>query len=90
MYWLALSLIILSMGFFPQLIMSVAHACRLSYPTVLLTVNFIIFYTAGFLTSVSLSKQSKRNIVLTQEIALLEQRMSALEAKNSTVKLENK
>ena len=89
-YWLAISFFVLILGVFPQIIKSIAVSCHLSYPTVLLIINFLVFYSAGFMASMALSQLCNKNKVLIQEIALLEQRMSALEAKNCAVELENK
>jgi hypothetical protein len=77
--WLGIGSLLLVMGLFPNVIMSTANRLHFSYAAL------VTFFTAGMLflfafsVSVSLSRQYRRNIRLTQEVALLQQRIECLE-----------
>ena len=77
--WIVVALVLLICGLFPSLIMSFAAASRLSYPAAVLFVALAVMYVFSFTVSVSLTRQYRRNIRLTQELALMERRLRRLE-----------
>jgi hypothetical protein len=72
--------VLLVSGLFPGLIMSAASASHLSYPAAVLFVALAVMYVFSFTVSVSLTRQYRRNVRLTQELAILEMRLRRLEA----------
>ncbi len=78
--WVLLASALLILGLFPSLIKSFAEWAHLSYPAAVLLVALTLIYLFSFTVSVSLTHQYRRNIRLTQEIALLEKRVRDLEA----------
>ena len=80
-YWLLLAALLLAVGVFPQSIMWFADAAHLSYATAVLFLSLSIIYLFAFAVSVSLSTQYRRNIRLTQQVALMEERLRQLEAR---------
>jgi len=80
-YWILLASMILAIGAFPDVIKSIAVNFHLSLPATFLMINFAMFYVITFAASLSQSKQYKRGIKLTQEIALLTKRIDDLEKK---------
>jgi hypothetical protein len=78
--WIGVSFILLVFGLFPNLIMSFADACRLSYPAAVLFLSLVVVYCYSFTLTVSLSRLYWRNARLTQEIGLLEHRIRELES----------
>lgn len=80
-YWLILAVLVLFVGIFPQSIMWFADAAHLSYPTAVLFLSLTVIYLFAFAVSVSLSTEHRRNVRLTQQMALLEERLRKLEAK---------
>lgn len=79
--WIALAFLLLLIGLFPSLLKSIAEASRLSYPSAVLFLALTLIYLYSFSVSVSLSSQYRRNIRLTQQLALLEERVRQLEQK---------
>jgi hypothetical protein len=77
--WLAVAFLLLLCGLFPQAIKAAAEASRMSYPAAVLFAALGGIYVFSFGVSVSLTRQYRRNLRLTQEIALLEQRVRQLE-----------
>lgn len=77
--WTIVAFLLLLSGLFPGVIMSFADAAHLAYPSAVLFVALGVIYIFSFAVSVSLSKQYRRNVRLTQEIALLEERVRQLE-----------
>jgi hypothetical protein len=77
--WVIVAVLLLLLGLFPGLIMRVADASHLSYPSAVLFVALAAIYLFSFLVSVSLTRQYRRNVRLAQEVALLEQRLRELE-----------
>jgi hypothetical protein len=77
--WLFVSIIMLVLSVFNRVIMEVAEMLGLGYLTlvVLFAFPFLILISMNF--SLSLSKLSDYNKTLTQEYALLRQRLEALE-----------
>jgi hypothetical protein len=80
--WVALASLILVVGLFPDLLMVFADEAHLSYPAAVLFVALTLIYLFAFAVSVSLTTQYRRNVRLTQEVALLEERIRRLEATN--------
>jgi hypothetical protein len=78
--WLGVAGLLLLCGLFPDALMAVADAAHLSYPSAVLFVSLGASYLFSFGVSVSLTRQHRRNIRLTQELALLEYRLRQLEA----------
>ncbi len=81
--WFFIGLLVLFIGLCPQLIFWFAETARLSYAVVILFISLAIIFPFAFSVSISLSRQYKRNIKLTQEIAILEERVRKLEEKNN-------
>jgi hypothetical protein len=77
--WLAVASLLLLLGIFPELIMGFAERARLSYPAAVLFVALTLIYLFSFTVSVSLSHLYRRTIRLTQEVAILKQRLGRLE-----------
>lgn len=77
--WVFVALVVLLCGIFPDAIKYFAEHARLGYATAVLFVSLGAIYFFSFTVSVSLSRQYRRNIRLTQEIAILEQRLRVLE-----------
>lgn len=81
--WVVVAFVLLLIGFFPTAIMSMADAAHLSYPAAVLFVSLAAIYLFSFGVSVSLTRQYRKNIRLTQEIAMLERRIRMLEDRRS-------
>ena len=77
--WLGVATLLLLCGLFPEGIERLAEGARLSYPAAVLFVALAAVYLFAFGVSVSLSRMHRRNILLTQELALLEERLRRLE-----------
>ena len=77
--WLVMATVLLVGGLFPHLIMTVASMARLSYPAAVLFVALGAIYLFSLSVSVSLSRQHRRNVRLTQELGILEHRLRKLE-----------
>jgi uncharacterized membrane protein YfcA len=77
--WMGVAFLLLLCGLFPSAIMSFADASHLSYPSMVLFIALALVYFFSFTVSVSMSRQYRHNIRLTQEIAILEQRLRRLE-----------
>jgi uncharacterized membrane protein YfcA len=77
--WMGVAFLLLLCGLFPSAIMSFADASHLSYPATVLFIALALVYVFSFTVSVSLSRQYRRNVRLTQEIAILEERLRRLE-----------
>jgi hypothetical protein len=77
--WLLVATMALVCGLFPQMIMSFADASHLSYPAAVLFVALGAVYLFAFTVSVSLSRQHRKNLRLTQQVALLEGRLREIE-----------
>ena len=77
--WVLVALLVLLCGIFPKAIMTLAERAHLSYATAVLFISLAAIYIFSFTVSVSLTSQYRRNIRLTQEVALLEQRLKQLE-----------
>lgn len=77
--WVGLASLLFLVGLFPRSIMWFAEWAHLSYPAAVLFVALTLIYLFAFTVSVSLTHQTRRNIRLTQELALLEERVRQLE-----------
>lgn len=77
--WLGISSFLLIIGFFPSIIMGTANKLHFSYAALVAFLTAGMLFLFAFSVSISLSRQYRRNIRLTQEIALLEQRVRELE-----------
>lgn len=82
--WISVAFILLLCGLFPRLIMAFADASRLSYPAAVLFVALAAIYVFSFAVSVSVTRQYRRNIRLTQELGMLEHRLRRLESLTTT------
>lgn len=82
--WLVVAFVLLLIGFFPSAIMAMADAAHLSYPAAVLFVALAAIYLFSLGVSVSLTRQYRKNVRLTQEIAMLERRIRLLEQRNET------
>ncbi len=79
MVWLLVATVALVCGLFPRLIMRFADESRLSYPSAVLFIALGAVYVFAFAVSVSLTRHYRRNVLLAQEVALLEDRVRLLE-----------
>jgi hypothetical protein len=77
--WVLVACVLLLTGLFPGVIMSLADAAHLSYPAAVLFVALAVVYVFSLGVSVSLTRQYRRNVRLTQEVAMLERRIRLLE-----------
>ncbi len=77
--WIGVALLVLLCGIFPEVIMKFAQHAHLAYPTAVLFISLAAIYFFSFTVSVSLTRQYRRNVRLMQELAIMEQRVRALE-----------
>jgi hypothetical protein len=77
--WTVVAFLLLLCGLFPQAIKLFADASHLSYSSAVLFVSLAAIYVYSFAVSVSLTRQHRRNVRLTQEMAMLEYRVRQLE-----------
>jgi hypothetical protein len=77
--WVALATLILLVGLFPDVLMLFAARAHLSYPAAVLFIALTLIYLFAFAVSVTLTTQYRRAVRLTQELALLEERLRRLE-----------
>lgn len=77
--WIALAFLLLLIGLFPSVLKTLADFSHLSYPAAVLFLALTLIYLYSFSVSVSLSSQYRRNIRLTQQLALLEERVRQVE-----------
>ncbi len=77
--WICVAFVPLLCGVFPDLIKTIARSSGLAYPSAVLFISLAAIYVFSFSVSVSLTRQYRSNIRLTQELALMEQRVRALE-----------
>ncbi|HVW02184.1 MAG TPA: DUF2304 domain-containing protein [Planctomycetaceae bacterium] len=78
--WISLSVLLLIAGLFPDILKRLAELCHLQYPSAVLFLALGAIYTFSFFVTVSLSHEHRRSVRLSQEVALLEQRVRMLEA----------
>ncbi len=79
--WIAVSLVPLLCGIFPDLLKHFADATHLAYPSAALFISLAVIYVFSFSVSISLTRHYRQNIRLTQELALMEARVRELERK---------
>lgn len=77
--WVFVALLVLLCGIFPNAIKNFAESAHLGYATAVLFISLAAIYVFSFTVSVSLTNQYRRNIRLTQEVAILEHRLKVLE-----------
>ncbi len=77
--WIAFAGCLLVCGLFPQLLMTAAEWCRLSYPAAVLFVAVTMAYFFAFGVTVALTRYHRRHTRLLQMVALLEHRLARLE-----------
>lgn len=77
--WLAVATLLLLTGLFPGVLMGIADRAHLSYPALVLFVALGLIYLNSFFVSVALTKNYRWNVRLTQQMALLEERLRRLE-----------
>jgi hypothetical protein len=77
--WVLLATALFVLGLFPNLIMGFAEYAHLSYVSAVLFAALTLIYLFSFTVSVSLTHQYRRNVRLTQQVALLEERVRELE-----------
>ncbi len=77
--WLAVATLLLVIGLFPDRLEKLAHWAHLSYTALVLFVSLGLIYINSFFVSVGLSKHYRWNVRLTQQMALLEERLRRLE-----------
>jgi hypothetical protein len=77
--WLAVATLLLVTGLFPEQLESFAARLHLSPPALVLFVALALIYLNSFFVSVALTKQYRWNVRLTQQMALLEERLRQVE-----------
>ena len=77
--WLAVATLLLLTGLFPDVLKRIADWAHLSYPALVLFVALGLIYLNSFFVSVALTKHYRWNVRLTQQMALLEERLRRLE-----------
>jgi hypothetical protein len=77
--WMALAAFLLVLGLFPELIMSFADSAHLSYPSAVLFLSLGVIYMFSFFISVTLTRQYRVQVRLTQDLAIMEEKVKALE-----------
>jgi hypothetical protein len=81
--WLAVATLLLLTGLFPWVLKEIADWAHLSYPALVLFVALGLIYLNSFFVSVSLTRHYRWNVRLTQQMALLEERLRRLEETQS-------
>jgi hypothetical protein len=77
--WLAVATLLLLTGLFPDALKYVARQAHLSDPALVLFVALGVIYINSFFVSVTLTKHYRWNVRLTQQMAMLEERLRRLE-----------
>jgi hypothetical protein len=77
--WLGIGCVLLITGLFPGIIMRTAERLHFSYAALVAFLTAGMLFLFAFSVSISLSRQYRRNMRLTQEMAILEQRIRLLE-----------
>lgn len=77
--WTALAGLLLILGLFPEMIMWAAQTSHLSYASAVLFVALGLIYSFSFVMTVSLTRQYRANVRLTQDLAIMEERLRRLE-----------
>lgn len=81
--WLAVATLLLLTGLFPEELEGIARRVHLSPPALVLFVALALIYLNSFFVSVALTKHYRWNVRLTQQMALLEERLRQLEEAKS-------
>lgn len=89
--WMVFASALLLMGAFPEVVMSLARATRMAYPSMVLFLALGVIYVFSMSVSLSLTKSRRTSVRLIQELAItryelerLQQRLQALEARTPT------
>jgi len=77
--WLGVAALMLFCGLFPEFMIWLATQLRVAFPTLILALCLAVLVPFSFSVSISLSRSHWRNIRITQQLALLEQRLRELE-----------
>ncbi len=77
--WMVMASLLLAIGFFPDVLTSAAQFAHLSYPAAVLFVALTVMYIFSFAVSVTLTHHYRRAVRLTQELALMEERLRRME-----------
>ena len=77
--WTALAALVLVIGLFPESIMWLANMAHLSYPAAVLFIALGLIYVFSFVLTVSLTRHYRANVRLTQDYAILEERLRRVE-----------
>jgi hypothetical protein len=77
--WLGCSVVLLLVGIFPGVLKSFAEWAHLSFAAATMFFIFGALFIYSFAVSVSLSRSHRRQMRLTQEIALIDQRLRTME-----------
>jgi len=83
LFWILVVSLLLFIGVFPAVITTFAESVHLSYAVAFTGFIGTIGFLYGFSVSVSLSRLYRKNISLTQELALLEERLRRLEKEDA-------
>lgn len=76
--WMAVATLLLLAGIFPGTVMWFANATRLSYPSAVLFLALSAIYLFSMSVSLSLTRQRRTIVRLTQELALQQSTRSAM------------
>ncbi len=87
--WLLVGSGLLIVGLFPGLIMTLADASRLAYPSAVLFVALAALYIFSMTVSVALSKQHQATVRLAQHVALIQHDLKKLEAEKAAAHESN-
>jgi Uncharacterized conserved protein (DUF2304) len=86
--WLLVATLLLLTGVFPDVLKDIADRAHLSYPALVLFVALGLIYVNSFFVSVALTKQYRWNVRLTQQMALLEERLRRIEDARGSMAIE--
>ncbi len=78
--WMGLAAFLLIVGLFPELIMRFADSAHLSYASAVLFLSLGMIYMFSFLISVALTRQYRSQVRLTQDLAILQEKLTRLES----------
>lgn len=89
--WMAFASLLLLMGAFPQIVMGLADATRMAYPSMVLFLSLGVIYLFSMSVSLSLTRSRRTTVRLMQEFAItryeldsLRDRLQRLEQATST------
>lgn len=78
--WMLAAICMLIVGLFPRLLMWLAEASHLSYPTAVLFIALSVLYVFCMSVSTSLTRQHRLTIRLAEEYALVEIQLQQLQS----------